>query len=59
MAMTPAIALKTLIGMAGLSFPFAWFVYFLVAMGYLAFGLFSNRDSVLTESSVVPEESSV
>lgn len=43
-AITPAVVLKTVVEISGLSFPFAWVLYFAVAMGYLAFGLHANRD---------------
>ena len=52
-AITPAIVLKTVLWIADISFPYAWLLYFAVAMGYLAFGLSSNcggPDSELSAS---------
>lgn len=57
-AFTPAILLKALFGIAGVSFPMSWLVYFLVAMGYLAFGLGANRRDATPGGSVAPRESS-
>lgn len=40
-AATPAIVLKTVIQMLDATFAFSWALYFLVSMGYLAFGVSS------------------
>lgn len=38
-AVTPCIIIKTIIDMARIDIPVAWLLYFLVAMGYLLFGV--------------------
>jgi len=45
-AVTPALVLKTLLGLGGASFPFSWVVYSLVAIGYVAFGVAANREEL-------------
>lgn len=53
-AITPAVVLKTLLEMAGLSSRFLWLIYFCIAIGYLAFGIASNADNPHSEGNVVP-----
>ena len=52
-AITPNILLKTVLWLADISFPYAWLLYFAVAMGYLAFGLSSNRGGSDSEGAVL------
>jgi hypothetical protein len=47
-AVTPSIVLGTLIDWFNLSFPFAWLVCFIVAMGYLIFAIRSNKNTINT-----------
>ena len=42
-AITPAVILKTLAWMIDITMPFSWLVYFLVAFGYIAFGIMANQ----------------
>ena len=51
-ALTPAIVLKTLLGMLGVSFPFSWILYFLIAMSYLTFGLSATRGEATPQGEV-------
>ncbi len=53
-ALTPALLLKTVLSTVGVELPFAGFLYFLVAMGYLAFGLAANRENPRLEGGQVP-----
>ena len=55
-AITPALVVKTLLGMVSLSFPFSWLVFFLIAIGYLAFGLSSQRDEPTSGPDIIPIE---
>lgn len=38
-AMTPCIIIKTVFGLAGILLPYAWFIYLLVTLAYLYFGV--------------------
>jgi hypothetical protein len=38
-AVTPAVVLKTFMGVVGVELPVGWLIYFAVAMGYLYFGI--------------------
>lgn len=42
-AITPAVVLKTLAWMIDITIPFSWLVYFLVAFGYIAFGMEASK----------------
>ena len=52
-AITPAVLLKTVVWISGISIPFSWMLYFVVALAYVAFGLAPNRDTSSPDSAVV------
>ena len=56
-AVTPAVALKTFMGIVGVDLPFAWLLYFAVAMGYLYFAISSCSTPEETEATVRPPDS--
>ncbi|HXV77857.1 MAG TPA: DUF1189 family protein [Candidatus Polarisedimenticolaceae bacterium] len=53
-AITPAILVKTAVGLTGLTVPVAWGAYFLVAMAYTTFGISSNRNEPAEERALEP-----
>ena len=55
-ALTPAVLAKTLLW-NDLGFPFSWVLYFLIAIGYLAFGLTSNATAPVAKSGPTADTS--
>lgn len=51
LAVTPPILLGTLWDMTGLTIPLWWFLSFLIAMGYLYFGIHSNAEATASPAS--------
>ena len=51
LAVTPPILLDTLWKMTGLTIPLWWFLSFLIAMGYLYFGIHSNAEATASPAS--------
>ncbi len=53
-AVTPAVIISTILSLLGISFPFEWLLYFVLAMAYIMFGIGANR----TESELPKVEAS-